>query len=120
MDLTTLLPIAAFGMFAAGVWALLDFFSARKSRSEERLEEFKDPSIRRKRKEDSVKEKKKAEAMAKVLERATPALARALQPKTERDADQLKLRLAQAGFRNDSAPTIFLGLKIIGLAVKNA
>jgi tight adherence protein C len=50
-----------------------------------------------------------------VLEKATPALAKPLQPKNEREVGKLKLRLTQAGFRSEAAPSIFLGLKFIGL-----
>jgi len=55
--------------------------------------------------------------MTRVLEKASPALARPLRPKTELEASKLKLRLANAGFRSEAAPTVFLGLKFLGLIV---
>jgi tight adherence protein C len=94
-------------------WLALQWVSGRKSRSEERLDEMRDPLARRRREEASTV--KKSDAMTKVLERATPALAKPLQPKNERDAGKLKKRLSYAGFRGEAAPTIFLGLKFVGL-----
>jgi tight adherence protein C len=55
--------------------------------------------------------------MAKLLERASPQLAKPLQPKNEKDAATLKAKLSYAGFRSESAPSIFLGLKAISLVV---
>jgi tight adherence protein C len=50
-----------------------------------------------------------------VLEKATPALAKALQPKNESDVGRLKTKLANAGFRSEGASVVFLGLKFGGL-----
>lgn len=110
-----LLPIAVFGMFALGAWWLLDFVAGGKSRSVQRLDELKDPTLRRR--EERAGSGKKEGAMTRVLEKASPALARPLRPKTELEASKLKLRLANAGFRSEAAPTVFLGLKFLGLIV---
>ena len=53
--------------------------------------------------------------MTKVLERAGPALARPLQPKSEAELGKLKTKLANAGFRSEGAGAVFLGLKLAGL-----
>ena len=53
--------------------------------------------------------------MTKMLEMATPALAKPLQPKTELELGKLKTKLSYAGFRGESAGSIFLGLKFAGL-----
>ena len=53
--------------------------------------------------------------MTKVLEKATPALAKPLQPKSEAELGKLKTKLADAGFRGEAAGSIFLGLKFAGL-----
>jgi tight adherence protein C len=113
LTFTTLLPLAAFGLIAALAWWLFELFAPDKSRHEERLDEFRDPTLRRrKEKEGAVK---KGEAMTRVLEKATPALAKPLQPKNEQDANKLILSLAHAGFRSEAAPTIYLGMKFLCL-----
>lgn len=101
-----LLPIAIFGLFAVVTWWLLGLVAGRRSRADERLDEISNPAKRG--------EKGKKNAVSSVLEKATP-LARPLQPKTEHEVGKLKLRLTQAGFRSEAAPSIFLGLKFIGL-----
>jgi tight adherence protein C len=53
--------------------------------------------------------------MTKLLERATPAFSRPLQPKTEEEVSKLRLKLGYAGFRSEAASSVFLGLKLIGL-----
>ena len=109
-SLTTLVPIAAFGALFAAAWLAMEWMSGKKPRVDERLEEFRDPSLRRRREANSGT----AVAVSRVLEKATPALAK-LQPKTEQEVGKLKLRLSHAGFRSDTAPTAFLGLKFIAL-----
>ena len=106
---------AIFGAAAAGVWWLLDFFSSRKPRAEERLEEIRDPNSR---KLDILRDKKgKSSAMAKVLEKASPALAKPLQPKTSEEIGKTRLKLNQAGFRGETSTELFWSLKMIGLGV---
>jgi tight adherence protein C len=115
LDLEQLTPFAIFGCVAAACWLLLDMFSSRKSRAGERLEEFVNPT-QRKRKEDAPGGKR-SDPMAKVLAMATPALSKALRPKSEFEVSKLRLRLANAGFRSEAAGNAFLSLKVIGLGV---
>ena len=103
-----LLPLAVFGALSAAAWLFLDWLAGAKPRIEERLAEFRDPQLRRKKQETTG-------AMSRVLEKATPALAKPLQPKTEQEVGRLKQRLAHAGFRSDGAATAFLGLKFMCL-----
>ncbi len=108
-----LLPFAFFGMFAALAWWLLEFLATGRSRAVERLDELKNPRARRA--QGDISPLKKQDAMTKVLEKATPALAKPLQPKSDSERGKLKDRLTIAGFRGESAGSIFLGLKFVGL-----
>jgi tight adherence protein C len=110
-----LLPFAFFGMFAALAWWLLEFLGTGKSRASERLDELRNPRARRSK--DDVSALKKQDAMTKMLEKATPALAKPLEPKSDTARGKLKDRLTTAGFRGESAGSIFLGLKFVGLMV---
>ncbi|HEY2882211.1 MAG TPA: type II secretion system F family protein [Pirellulales bacterium] len=107
-----LVPIAVFGLFAAAVFWLMDYLAGQNNRTTERLEELRNPLARRR---DQQAGAKKQDAMTKVLEKATPVLSAPLQPKTEGETSKLKLKLSQAGFRGDTAVSMFLGLKFIGL-----
>jgi tight adherence protein C len=109
----TLLPFAAFGLIAALAWWLMDVLSPTKSRHEERLDEFRDPNFRRNQQGEGTA--KKSDTMTRMLEKATPALARPLRPKNEKDANKIKSTLTHAGFRSEAASTIYLGLKFLCL-----
>lgn len=108
-----ILPFAMFGTFAALAWWLLEAVARRRPRAVERLDELKNPRARRQQKDLSAL--KKTDAMTKVLEKTTPALARPLVPKSELELSKLKTKLANAGFRGEAAGSVFLGLKFAGL-----
>ena len=107
-----LVPFAMFGLFAALAWWGLELVATGKPRTLERLDELKNPRARRKVAEAALK---KPDSMTRVLAKATPALAKALEPKSELELSKLKARLAYAGFRGETAGNIFLGLKFAGL-----
>ena len=102
--------IASFGFAAALAWWLLERFAAGKPRAEQRLEEYREPNARR---GDLADGRKKSDAMTRMLAKASPAFAKPLKPKTAEDASKLKRKLGYAGFRSETAPSIFLGLKFI-------
>jgi len=113
LNFDKLLPIAVFGLFAALAWWVLEFLAAGKPRAEERLDELKQSPAKR-RKEEAAGGKKRT-AVSKALHKASPTLAKPLLPKTEIEASRIKSRLSQAGFRNEATPSVFLGLKFVGL-----
>jgi tight adherence protein C len=113
VNIESLLPLALFGTFAALAWWALEFVAAGKPRAEERLDQLKQPRQRHREPDEMLL--KKTDAVTKVLQRATPAFAKPLQPKDEMSKGRLKTRLANAGFRGEAAGSIFLGLKFAGL-----
>ena len=110
-DLLT--KLAVFGAVACGAWWLLELLAKGKPRAERRLDEFREPNARR----GDGRVTKRSEGMTKLLERATPTFSRPLQPKTEEEVGKLRLKLGYAGFRGETAASVFLGLKLIGLFV---
>ncbi len=114
LNLESLLPLALFGTFAAVAWWVLELVATGKPRALERLDELKNPHKRR---TESAGALKKQDTMTRVLEKATPALAKPLQPKNEAEISKLKMKLANAGFRSETAGSIFLGLKFGGLVL---
>lgn len=105
-----LIQLGVFGVIAALVWVAVDWFSGGgDTRTDERLAELRDPMLRKRKEEAGAG--KKGNAMTRMLEDAAPALAKPLQPQNELEANKLKAKLSYAGFRNESAPSIFLGLK---------
>jgi tight adherence protein C len=115
IEIETLIPIAIFGAFAAGAWWVLNSVAAGKPRAVERLDELRDPSSRKSKNDDLAV--RKTDTVTRVLEKASPALAKPLQPKSELELSKLKTKLANAGFRSESAGSVFLGFKFVGLLV---
>ena len=107
---------AIFGAVACGAWFLLEMISKAPPRSEQRLEELKDPS-RRRDAQGGRGVTKRADGIGRLLEKASPKMARPLQPKSEEEVGKLRAKLNYAGFRGESAPSIFLGLKTICLGI---
>lgn len=110
MPLNNLLPWIIFIAFTVGAWALMSMFSKDESRASERLEELKDPTLR-------GKGKGKSAGGMTLLERAAPTLSKALQPKSELESNQLRVRLATAGYNAAGAPQMYLALKMIFMIV---
>jgi tight adherence protein C len=102
---------SVFVAVAVMAWLILDLASSRQSRAIERLGDLKDPRKRLLGKGGQRKNDK----VTRVLEKASPTLAKPLQPKTEKERGALKKRLDHAGFRSEASPGIFLSLKFIGL-----
>lgn len=113
MDIMQILPWAIFGFITCVVLVLMSIVNTRKSRALERLEELRDPTLREK---DRLSKDKKT-GMAAALEKAAPSLSQAIAPKSEVERNQLKLRLANAGFNNPNAASLFLTIKVIALGI---
>lgn len=108
MSFAQLLPWAVFTGFACTAWAAMNFLAGRKSRASERLEELKNPLVRAKDREEKT-------GVGSVLERAAPALSKALQPKSELEQNNLKVGLANAGFNSPHAVELYLTIKVAAL-----
>lgn len=112
MDIMQFLPWAIFGCITCMVLVLMSVLNTRKSRALERLEELRDPTLRDK--ERLGKEKKGVTA---ALEKAAPSLSQAMAPKSEEERNHLKMRLANAGFNNPNAASLFLTIKVIAMGL---
>jgi tight adherence protein C len=110
-SLAKLLPFAIFGVVALGTWLAMELLGGRKTRADERFDDLRDPTARRR---GEGFNGSRADAMARAFKKATPAFARPLAPKNEFEASKLKARLSAAGYRRDSDMSIFLGFKFIG------
>lgn len=109
-----MVKLAVFGCVAAAIWFALDFFGGGgNERATERLDEMNDTRGGRGNRAAVVKENR----LAKLIGIETAKLAAPLQPKTEEEEGKLKQRLQHAGFRSESAPSIFLGTKFICLMI---
>ena len=108
-------PFAVFIGIGALTWWLLGMLAGGESRTSERLEKLRKPH--RQSELESSLPKRRTEKVTKVIENAAPRLAKPLQPQDEKTADRLKVRLANAGFRGETASTIFLGVRFVFLLI---
>src|ERR1051325_6175028 len=116
MDWGRLVPMSLFGLVAAAAWCILDLLPSRRPRAEERLYEFKNPTIRRRGAEEPGKGKRST-AVTKAWAKASPALSKPVLPKSEGEAVKIRSKLAQAGFRGEAASGAYLSLKFTGLVI---
>jgi tight adherence protein C len=115
-----LVPLLVFGGFVFGVWSVLSLISNRNSRAQDRLERISRPASLAEIEEPKFKK----ERFQNVMETAK-ALSGPLMPRTEGETSALRNKLANAGFRSESAVTVYLGLRfacflafsLLGLAI---
>ena len=112
MDIMQILPWAIFGCVTCVVLGLMSVMNTQKSRAMERLDELRDPTLR-----DKERLGKEKGGMTAALEKAAPSLSQAMAPTNADERNQLKLRLASAGFNNPNAASLFLTIKVIGLGL---
>jgi tight adherence protein C len=115
-----LVPLLVFAALVAGLFALLSMLSNRNSRAQERLERISRPASLAEI-EDPMMKKDRFQGMVETAK----ALSGPLMPQTEIEQSQLKITLANAGFRSDSAVAVYLGIRfavlmgfsLLGLAI---
>ncbi len=107
VGLQELVPLFVFAGLVAGIFALLSALSNRNSRAQERLERISRPASLAEIEDPKVKK----DRFLGMVETAK-ALSGPLMPQTELEQSQLKIRLANAGFRSDSAPAVYMGLRV--------
>lgn len=106
-----LVKLAVFGGVAAAMWLALEYVGgAGNERTAERLEELREPGGRK-----GGRDRKQSDMMSRLISQATPKLAAPLQPKTKEEQGKLKHRLQHAGFRGETAISVFLGAKLLCL-----
>jgi tight adherence protein C len=120
VGITELVPLLVFAGFVFGVWSVLSLISNRNSRAQERLDRISRPASLA----EIEEPKQKKERFQNVMETAK-ALSAPLMPKTEGETSALRNKLANAGFRSESAVSVYLGLRfacfllltLIGVAI---
>ena len=109
IDLRLVVAVTVFLAVVSFAWFALDFFNRDEQGVAESRLDMMNSSMR---KGGETKESKK-EMLSRVLEQASPAVAKHLQPKTEAEVSKLKSRLAEAGFRTEGASGVFLTVKVM-------
>jgi tight adherence protein C len=123
LDTTTFWSLGAFLVFMAGAWYVLSAISLRNtSRAEERLQRVGRPKSLA---EIDLVEGRRSEERFTGLKETMSSLGSALEPQSDLEKNSLKIKLANAGFRSESAVSVYLGLRfacflafsLLGLAI---
>jgi tight adherence protein C len=109
VGLSDVVPLIVFAAFFMGVWSILSLISQRNSKAADRLVRLSRPASLVDM-EDPAQLHKQERFQG--LKETAKALSAPLMPQTELEQSQLKVRLANAGFRSDSAASIYLGLRL--------
>jgi tight adherence protein C len=113
VDTQTLLPVVVFLIIMGGIWYALSLLSSRTTRAEERLERF---GRSRSMSDIDLGSQQRVERFAGLKEAAS-SLGGALEPQSDLEKNNLKIKLANAGFRSESAPSVYHGIRLISLLV---
>ena len=102
------IPFLVFGLFVFAVWAVLSMLSNRNSRAQERLAKMSRPASLA---EIDLNQTAKNQERMKGFMDTAKAFSKPLMPQTELEQSALKVRLANAGFRSESAISVYLGIR---------
>ena len=112
--ISDLTPVLVGVGIVAAIWAVLSMISNRNSKAVERLQRMSRPQSLAELEDPS--KAKKADKYYSLVETAK-AISSPMMPKTEAETNDLKTKLANAGFRSDAAPMVYSGLRMGCLGV---
>lgn len=104
------LPVTVFGGIMFGAFAVLSLMSERRVRFLDRVRRMNTDTPTATRDASLLQ---KNDRMQDILEMAAPALSKPLMPKSESEQSQLRTRLSAAGWRGETAVSIYLGIKLL-------
>jgi tight adherence protein C len=110
-SLENLIPIAVFAAMTLGTWSVLGFVAARPKSAEVRLKRLLDP-----RSVEIIQAKRQEQVQAKVAA-AAGKLGKSLRPSNEQELGKIRIKLLNAGFRQEQAVAVFFGVKLILLLI---
>jgi tight adherence protein C len=108
VGLQEMVPLLVFAALVAAVFSVLSLISSRNSKAAERLDRFSRPASLAEIEDPKLKK----ERFTGMVETAK-ALSAPLMPQTELEQSELRIKLANAGFRRDSAVPVYLGLRVV-------
>jgi tight adherence protein C len=110
-----LIPVAVFVAITLGTWAALGMISARPQRAEDRLRRLLEGTAGKEAAEAGVA--RRQEVFQAKVTAAARTLGQSLRPSDEVQLGKVRLKLLNAGYRQENAVAVFFGLKALGLIV---
>jgi tight adherence protein C len=108
-----LIPLFVFVAIVAGTFWLLSLISNRNSQAEDRLERIGRPKSLM----DLEMNATESRARFQGLKDAFGSLGGMMEPQSELEKSGLRVQLANAGFRSEAAPTVYLGFRVVCLVI---
>ncbi len=108
-----LAPVFVFVAIVCGVFWVLSFLSKRNSNAEDRLDRIGRPKSLMELELSTQQSRKKFAG----LKDAFSKLGGRMQSKSDLEKNSLRVKLANAGFRSETAPTFYLGLRLVSLGL---
>lgn len=108
-----LVPLGVFLVIMLGTFWILSLVSQRNSIAEERLERLGRPKSLADIEMSAIESNHRFAGLKKAVE----GIGINLQPQSELEKNSLKVRLANAGFRSETAPAIYQGLRVASLVL---
>jgi tight adherence protein C len=106
-----LIPIAVFAAITLGTWSVLGLVATRPKSAEARLKRLLDP-----RSVEIIQAKRQEQVQARVAA-AAGKLGKSLRPSDEQELGKIRIKLLNAGFRQEQAVAVFFGVKLILLLI---
>lgn len=108
-----LVPLLVFGTFVFGVFAVLSMLSNRNSRAAQRLDRLARPASLAEIEDPKVGKKDRFQGIMDVAK----SFSAPMMPQTELERSELKVKLANAGFRSETASSVYLGIRFVTFLV---
>lgn len=111
MDTSIVVPIIVFGVIMLGTWYVLSLISQRNSQAEDRLERMGRPKSLA---EIDIASRRDTgmSGLKKMMEGMGAGIA---SQQSDLEKNSLRVKLANAGFRSETAPAVYQGLRIASL-----
>jgi tight adherence protein C len=114
LDVQTMMPLAIFVAMTLGAWSVLGLLAARPGSADDRLRRLIDPQAA------AAAAATVANRQALFQTRVTAAagkLGKSLRPSDEQELGKIRIKLLNAGFRQEQAVAVYYGLKLILLVL---
>jgi tight adherence protein C len=108
----TLVPLAVFLAMTLGAWVILGFCAGRPKTAEERLSRLLDPRAAGSTQAELAK---RQEAFQAKVTAAANKLGQSLRPSDTEELGKIRVRLLNAGYRQEQAVAVYYGIKVFGL-----
>ena len=106
-----LIALAVFAAITLGTWSVLGLVATRPKSAELRLKRLLDP-----RAVEIIQAKRQEQVQARVAA-AAGKLGKSLRPSNEHELGKIRIKLLNAGFRQEQAVAVFFGIKLILLLI---